>query len=175
MADTTSTGIATSFNNTPQAKDDSFSAGTEDSYLTVTYLDVMGNDLGGNAKSLYSLDDGFGSSSDLLAKDGARAESTSGDYSASGAHIWITSDGKVGYDPTTFSAATQAAIQALAPGETFTDTFTYAIRLGNGTLSWATAKVTITGVNDAPTVSGSVIGHAVEDASAVSLDALANA
>src|SRR5206468_778138 len=37
--------------------------------------------------------------------------------------------------------------------EVGTDTFTYAIRLGNGTLSWATAKVQIVGVNDAAVLS----------------------
>ena len=175
MADTTSIGISTSFLNTPQATDDTFGGLTEDTYLQVTYLDVMGNDLGGKAKTLYSLDDGLGSLNDLLAKDGARCESMSADYSAKGAHVWITSDGKVGYDPTTFSAATQAAIQALAPGESFADTFTYAIRLANGTLSWATATVKIAGVNDAPVVTGSVVGSAVEDGSPVTLDALAKA
>jgi hypothetical protein len=53
-------GTTTSFNNTPQAGDDFFTAQTtgltEDS-LFVTYLAVMANDLGGAAKTLYSLDD----------------------------------------------------------------------------------------------------------------------
>lgn len=52
-------GITVSFANTPQAKDDLFTGTglTEDS-LGAVYLDVMANDLGGNAKTLYSLDDG---------------------------------------------------------------------------------------------------------------------
>ena len=66
-------GIVVSFGNTPQANGDSFAA-TEDS--GVVYLNVMANDLGGNAKTLYSLDDGS-SSSDLLIQDTARIESTS--------------------------------------------------------------------------------------------------
>jgi hypothetical protein len=55
----------TSFMNTPQAGDDYFYAVTtgltEDS-LGITFLAVMANDLGGNAKTLYSIDDGTNSS-----------------------------------------------------------------------------------------------------------------
>src|SRR4029078_3333197 len=69
-------GTTTSFNNTPHAGDDFFTAQTtgltEDS-LFVTYLAVMANDLGGAAKTLYSLDDGTNSigvlsPTDLLAQ-----------------------------------------------------------------------------------------------------------
>ncbi|MGE5567308.1 MAG: tandem-95 repeat protein [Parcubacteria group bacterium] len=146
------TGTITSFSLTPQAGDDSYSY-SED--LTgIVYLNVLANDLGGAAKTLYSLDDGLEndgtSGSDLLTKDGARAESTSGDTSANGAKIWITTDGQVGYDANTLSASFKAALQALGDGQTMTDTFTYAIRMANGTLSWATATVTFNGVNDAP-------------------------
>ena len=179
---TTSTGTVTSFGNTPQAVDDYFAATqtllTEDSY-GITWLDVMANDLGGNAKTLYSLDDGasLGGTrpADLLTQDTGRAESVSTDYSANGAHIWITSDGKVGYDTATWSNTFKASLQALAAGEYLTDTFTYAIRLGNGTLSWATATVQIAGRNDAPVISGTVAGTAVEDGAKSKLDALANA
>ena len=55
MATSTSGGTITSFTNTPQAGDDLFLSTktglTEDSVNTV-YLDVMCNDLGGNAKTL---------------------------------------------------------------------------------------------------------------------------
>ena len=45
------------FTNTPQAKDDEF-AFTEDN-LTIVYLTVTANDdLGGNAKGLWSVDNG---------------------------------------------------------------------------------------------------------------------
>src|ERR1051326_302550 len=54
---------STSFNNTPQALDDSY-GWTEDQLLAsasllnnVVTLDVMANDRGGNAKTLFSLDD----------------------------------------------------------------------------------------------------------------------
>ena len=180
MATTTTDGTVTSLENTPQAVDDSYTAAstglTEDS-TAVVWLDVMANDLGGKAKTLYSLDDGTNDgdpANDLLTKDLARTEALSSDTSLHGARIWIQ-DGHVGYDAGTLSADFRAQLQALNPGEWLTDSFTYAIRLGNGTLSWATATVQIGGVNDAPVVSGVVTGNAEEDGSCVTLDALANA
>src|SRR6185503_14968577 len=119
-----------SFNKTPQAGNDSFSTG-EDSSLVLN-LDVMANDLGGNAKQLYSLDDG-NVASDLLAKDAVGAVQ----HSAAGAIISITADGKVHYD----ASALAPGVQSLAQGEIFQDSFTYAIQLGNGTLSWATTTI----------------------------------
>ncbi|MGY8684338.1 VCBS domain-containing protein, partial [Bradyrhizobium sp. UFLA05-153] len=70
------------------------------------------------------------------------------DTSLLGAKIWINSDGTVGYDASSISAQ----LQAKATGETLIDKFTYAIRLGNGTLSWATVTLNFAGVNDAPTM-----------------------
>jgi VCBS repeat-containing protein len=174
---------ATSFMNTPQAGDDYFYAVTtgltEDS-LGMTFLAVMANDLGGNAKTLYSIDDGTNSvgvisPTDLLTQDVVRTEALSTDRSAHGASIWITSDGKVGYDAGSLSSAFKDQLQHLAAGQFLTDTFTYAIRLGNGTLSWATATVQIVGVNDAPVVASAVTGCAQEDGAVVTLDALAHA
>ncbi|WP_146021947.1 MULTISPECIES: VCBS domain-containing protein [unclassified Pseudomonas] len=178
---TTSGGTATSFSNTPQAQDDIFTTGvigtssasiTED-LLGVVYLDVMSNDLGGNAKTLWSLDNATSLSTatkvyapaDLLVQDTGRVEATSSDTSFNGAKIWITSDGKVGYDAATLSTAFKAQLQALAAGASLTDSFTYAIRLGNGTLSWATAQVQFAGANDSVTMSlGAQAGTATEDA-----------
>ena len=173
----------TSFLNTPQAGDDLFTSATtgltEDS-LFISYLAVMANDLGGAAKTLYSIDDGTNSSgvlspTDLLTQDTVRTEALSTDLSAHGAKIWITADGKVGYDAATLSAAFKDQLQHLSAGQFLTDTFTYAIRLGNGTLSWATATVQIAGVNDAAVVTGAVTGSAAEDGAVVTLNALANA
>ncbi|HKX42735.1 MAG TPA: VCBS domain-containing protein, partial [Burkholderiaceae bacterium] len=173
----------TSFLNTPQAVDDLFVSSTtgltEDS-LFITYLAVMANDLGGAAKTLYSIDNGTNSigvfsPTDLLTQDIVRTEALTTDLSAHGAKIWITTDGKVGYDAATLSADFKDQLQHLSSGQFLTDTFTYAIRLGNGTLSWATATVQIAGVNDAPVVTGAVTGHADEDAACVTLNALARA
>ncbi|TPG89309.1 type I secretion protein, partial [Pseudomonas caspiana] len=178
---TTSGGTVTSLSNTPQAQDDIFTTGaigtgtaaiTED-LLGVVYLDVMSNDLGGSAKTLWSLDDATSLSTatkvyapaDLLIQDTGRIEATSTDTSFNGAKIWITSDGKVGYDAATLSTAFKAQLQSLAAGGSLTDSFTYAIRLGNGTLSWATAQVQFAGMNDSVTmIVGVQAGTVTEDA-----------
>ena len=149
----TSTDLTTSFNNTPQAVDDYYTAAQtgllEDSMQTI-YLAVMANDLGGKAKTLYSLDDGIenedsASSADLLVQDVVGVCN----YSQYGATIAIRADGTVAY---TMTEASRAHFNSLGAGEFGYDSFTYAIRLGNGTLSWATATVEIRGVNDAPVV-----------------------
>src|SRR2546421_151640 len=65
-----------------------------------------------------------------------------------------------------FSNTPQASfkndLQRLSDGEFATDTFSYAIRLGNGTLSWTTATVQIAGVNDAP-AAANIAADASED------------
>ena len=143
------------FTNTPQAMDDEF-AFTEDN-LTIIDLTVTANDdLGGNAKALWSVDNGVNDTgamsgyiaADLLTEDAARAEATSGDTSLNGAKIWITDDGTVGYDASTLSAAFKAQLNSLGTNETLTDSFIYAIQLGNGALSWATVTVQFTGTNE---------------------------
>ncbi len=57
----------TSFSNTPQAVDDYYYGYNED-WIALIYFDVMANDLGGKAKTLYSLDNGT-TTTDLLAAD----------------------------------------------------------------------------------------------------------
>jgi len=158
-------GIAVSFSNTPQASADLFTTAqiglTEDNLLGVVLLDVMANDLGGNAKSLYSLDDGAnsaGATGDLLTQDGVGVANAS----AHGATIKITADGRISYDASTLDASFAHQLQSLSDGEFATDSFTYAIRLGNGTLSWTTATVQIAGVNDVP-VASAIAGDARED------------
>ena len=149
----------TLFAPTPMAEDDLLTG-------TVTGLsfNVLANDFGGNALRLWSVDDGTNSLADLLAQDTARTEATSTDKSANGAAIWITSDGTVGYDSSTLSDDFTASLQYLAAGEYAYDTFTYAIRLGNGVLSWATAEVQFAGLNDPVHItSGAQTGTVVED------------
>ena len=137
---------------TPQAKDDLFSLSAVTGNTDQTFiLDVMANDGGGNAKSLWSIDDGIGpGSTDLLTGDGVDiAES-----SIMGAHISITADGKVAYS---YTPELLAKLVSLPADKSLIDTFVYAIRLGNGVLSWATATVEIAGVNDPPVLSGTLI------------------
>src|SRR5690348_14167564 len=141
MATNTGGGTTASLSNTPQAQDDSFIL--PEDYNSVKWLDVMANDLGGNAKILWSLDDSAtdaAGATDLIASDIGKVEATTGDTSLNGAKIWIQ-DGKVAYDAATLSGSFRAQLQALAVGERLTDSFTYAIRLANGTLSWGTATV----------------------------------
>ena len=147
-----------SFSKTPQAKDDLFAnALTEDSLKAV--FDVMGNDSGGAAKKIYSLDNGD-DDRDLLTRDSGRIAGASNDFSAKGAKIWITSDGKVGYD----AGALSARLQSLALGQSFEDSFTYAIQMGNGTISVAKVTIVIAGTNDGPQItSAAQIGAVNED------------
>jgi VCBS repeat-containing protein len=148
-------GTATSFSNTPQAKDDEFYGFSAD-FSGILTLDVMGNDLGGKAKTLWSIDDGVSASTntknyapvDLLTKDGVGVWHDT----VHGAKIAITADGKIAFDTST--AAFQAYLATAAEGVDISESFTYAIRMANGTLSWATVTVFFTGVNDAPVITG---------------------
>ncbi|MDO9477936.1 MAG: Ig-like domain-containing protein, partial [Pseudohongiella sp.] len=173
----TNGGTQTSFTNTPQAKDDTF--GTPQSgqlnYANNTYLlNVMANDLGGNSKSLWSVDNGINNSGamngyvagDLLTQDQAGITGLAENRSLFGASLTVTPDGRVAYDASTISGQTAADLTGLKLGDVMTDSFIYAIRMANGTLSWAKASVVLTGVNDTPTVTGVSLA-AIEDNGAV--------
>src|SRR5690349_2294989 len=115
MAEKTGGGTVASFSNTPQARDDLFlnTGLTEDLLSNNVVLDVLGNDAGGNAKTLWSLDNASSPStatkipapSDLLSQDVGRTATASSDTSFNGARIWIGTDGKVHYDATTLSSS----------------------------------------------------------------------
>ncbi|TAU10697.1 hypothetical protein ELI49_13610 [Rhizobium ruizarguesonis] len=158
-------GSTTSFSNTPQAKDDSY-IWTEDQLLslqlynaatkTIT-LDVMSNDLGGNAKSLFSVDDGDGNpitaDYELLAKDVGANGASAWEKTLLGNWVRIN-NGKIEYRLSDGSgiAGSGADINTLSAGEILKDSFVYAIRLGNGTLSEANVSIAITGANDAASI-----------------------
>ncbi len=160
-----------SFTKTPQAKDDYYSwleddliassfYNTTTGYLT---LDVMANDLGGAAKSLYSIDDGAGNPlnpTDLLSADGLVNGVSAWQLTASGNYARIN-NGKIEVDLSPELGA--AGVDGLGAGDQFTDTFVYAIRLGNGTLSWAHVHIDITGANDGASISGDDSGDVKED------------
>ena len=159
-------GSTTSFTNTPQAKDDTYNylenLLVSDSTIynaatnTVT-LDVMSNDLGGNAKSLFSVEDGDGNALtadfDLLTKDVNAAGVSAWEQTLN--HNWVRiNNGKVEYRIADGSGVPGQgrSVDSLTLNQDFNDQFVYAIRLGNGTLSEATVKIHITGANDAATI-----------------------
>src|SRR5437773_6970722 len=111
----TSGGTTTSFSNTPQAVDDTYNFSA--SATGIIILNVMADDLGGAAKTLWSVDNSISAPvysangnyapADLLAKDTvyattaadiAAAEAAHSDTSLKGATIWINSDGTISYD-----------------------------------------------------------------------------
>ena len=157
MATNTGGGTTASFSNTPQAKDDSyifteqqlFAAPSIYNLSTRTIsLNVMSNDLGGNAKSLYSIDDGgTGAMTDLLQSN----VTTSWEQTADGNWIRINA-GLIEYriDDGSHTAGSARDVDTLNQGETINDSFVYAIRMANGTLSEARVTISITGTNDGP-------------------------
>ncbi|MFL6754938.1 MAG: VCBS domain-containing protein, partial [Sphingomicrobium sp.] len=152
---TTGGGSTTSLSNTPQANGDIYYKSEAD--LGVYCFDVMSNDLGGNAKILWSLDDSATDAAgalDLIQSDTSATAVTTTDTSAAGAKIWIES-GKVRYDANSLPLAMKNAIDALGYNGTLSDSFTYAIRMANGTLAWTTVTVVFKGVNDNVVISAS--------------------
>ena len=182
MAVTTSKGNTTSFTNTPQAGDDTF-YWTEDSLLAsgllsgngnIITLDVMANDLGGNAKTLFSIDDGNGHTNltdyDLLNADNTGA----GELTAGGNQIAIV-NGKIQLNLTQSLAALGATdVNSLGAGDHIHDEFVYAIRLANGTLSQAKVTVDIQGQNDAAyfAAGGDTSSNLTEDATTPAIGTL---
>ena len=109
----------------PQARDDS-AVVSEDGYVVV---DVLANDRG-NPQVLWSVDQ-----DDL-------SHQYYFDDLPSGAIVQTTGiHHRAVYK-------TNGAFDYLAEGETATDSFTYSIRLGDGTISTATVNILIIGVND---------------------------
>lgn len=129
----------------PQARDDS----AEVAENGAVSIDVLDNDLGGRAKRLFSLD-----------QDDPSNQTAPGDWVTldSGARIKIE-EGQVVYD-------TNGAFDFLAEDELTTDTFTYAIRLGNGRITTAEVTVEITGENEIAQVTGDT-GSVTEDGTLV--------
>jgi len=174
-SNTTTSGInLVSFSNTPQAKDDVWGATEAQLESGVLYIDVMLNDLGGGAKKLYSIDDGTEAPADFM-KELALSDAGIGwggleNTTAKGAALCIL-NGKVAIDAQR-SPGYLDTINSLAAGETFQDSFVYAIQMGNGTLAWARVHITITGTNDGP------IAHADtatgDENQVLTIDVLAN-
>ncbi|MFG5382770.1 cadherin-like domain-containing protein, partial [Yoonia sp. R2-816] len=69
--------------------------------------------------------------------------------STHGAAVTLNTDGTINYDPTGADA-----VQALADGQSLTDTFTYTVSDGNGGESTATVSVVVHGRDEAPMIVG---------------------
>ncbi|MEY9780213.1 VCBS domain-containing protein [Sinorhizobium fredii] len=165
MATQSSGGSATSFTNTPQAQDDTYLWSEDQIFNLQNYnpvnntiiLDVMANDLGGKAKSLFSVEDGDGNpitaDYELLAKDVGSTGASAWEKTLLGNWVRIN-NGKIEYRLSDGSGIPGAGvdINTLSAGETIKDSFVYAIRLGNGTLSEANVSLTLTGANDAAAI-----------------------
>jgi VCBS repeat-containing protein len=85
---------------------------------------------------------------------------------ASGALLTLRADGSYDYDP-------NGAFDSLADGVTNTDSFSYTVIDSNGGSDFATATITITGTNDAPTLTVTSSNNFTEDSGNVVGDVVA--
>lgn len=139
--------------NTGAAKDESFAGFNEDN--ASVSLNVLANDPG--SARIWSLDQNA-----LNAPLGSQQPQNLNSFTlASGATIALNADGTVKYDGS-------AALQWLAGGEVYRDSFIYTIRMANGALSTAKATIDVLGVNDAATFGGDRSGTLTEDTAATS-------
>lgn len=138
----TATFTITGANDAPIATDDVF-ATDEDTALNIAAVGVLANDSDIDAGDVLTV-----SSYDAL--------------SAAGAAVSVNADGSFGYDP-------NGQFEYLAAGESTTDTFTYIVSDGNDGTDTATVTITISGLNDEPTLAAG-IGAAVEDGPTVDVD-----
>jgi VCBS repeat-containing protein len=137
---------------TGAAKDDLFNEGqiTEDSL--VGSLNVLANDPG--SAKLWSV---YQDANTLNIASNSNVVTL-----ASGATITINPDGTIKYDATSI---TKVNLNELSATETFTDSFTYTVRMANGALSVATAKVVVQGTNDAAVIGDATNTSVTEDQS----------
>ena len=165
---TTGGGSTTSFTNTPQANGDTYNyiedvlyddATLYDRDSKTVFLDVMSNDLGGKAKTLFSVDDGgTGALTDLLKVETAWEQTADKN--------WIrVYNGKIEFKIGDGSdcVANARDVNTLDTDDSVDDTFVYAIRMANGTLAWATVHITIAGENDGPITGGDGSASGSED------------
>ena len=123
-------------NDPPAAVNDAVTT-SEDVVLTVPPPGVLANDIDPDA----------GDTRTVIAVNGLVANLGTQITLASGALLTVNADGSGTYDPTAV-----AAFQALATGQSATDTFTYTMQDASAVPSTATVTVTITGVSDGPAI-----------------------
>ncbi|MFN4281736.1 MAG: putative Ig domain-containing protein [Alphaproteobacteria bacterium] len=134
-------------NSAPDAVNDSVGV-TEDQYGIINVLsnDSTGGDVG-----------------DSLTVSGVAATSSLG------VALSVNADGTINYN-----AAGSAYLQTLKAGQTITDSFTYTVTDQGGLTDTATVTVTITGVNDAPTVAAMIADMATAEDAAFTLATAGN-
>src|ERR1051325_2638790 len=182
---TTTASNTNQLTNTPQAADDYY-GWTEDQLLAsgllntntnFVRLDVMSNDLGGNAKKLWSIDDGNGNTN-IADYDLVQSDMQGVWESASINNLGVTdkitiSNGAVLLDLSASLAHFGAKdVNGLAAGDHIHDEFVYAIRLANGALSQARVVVDIWGQNDPASIIGDNSGSLTDHATAPAIGTL---
>lgn len=124
----------------------------EDVVVIVDGVEVDPGGGGGGGVTVDAVDDtaavaqGGTVAGNVLANDsvtGAAVQSVAIDSGPAGGTITLAADGS-------FSYTAGAALDALALGETATDSFTYSVTAVGGATDSATVLVTVTGANDAP-------------------------
>lgn len=150
----------------PGAKNDLYSLFEGISANAIVSLSVLSNDQGGAANVLYSVDDGSGNPSsptDLRVADAVNGVSP-WEPTAGGNAVRIF-NGVVQLDFTHALAGLGAStLNGLTAADVLNDSFIYAFRYANGTLSWAKVTVSVQGQNDAASISGQASGTIGEDA-----------
>jgi large repetitive protein len=113
----------------------------DDSFMTDEDNPVMGNLFADNGSGADS--DPDGDSFSVSAVNGSAVNVGASIVLGSGALLVVNADGSFSYDPT-------AALDYLADGESFMESFTYTIDDGNGGTATATAALTTTGLDPEP-------------------------
>ncbi len=138
---------------TAAAKDDAFTATEDNNGDNSVKLNVLANDPG--AAKLYSVWQPSGPIGATPASSDQLPVVNSATL-ASGATVTMNADGTITYNA-------GSGFNHLGAGKTAIDTFSYTARMANGALSIATVSVTITGVNDAASITGTSEGDVTED------------
>lgn len=147
---TATKGMKVSFANTPQAAGDAFTLLEQDgNYL----IDVLANDLGGEAKQLWALYATEPTTPEVAGAPDAIAVPDVGTFRIV--------DGMVEFDPTDAYAEKIDALAEGQAGDTFS--FWYVIRMANGAFSKAQVTISFEGVNDDASIAGDLTAIIDED------------
>lgn len=150
MAQTLTKGMKVSVKLTPQAQDDYLHFGEDSGGGDSSTADLLANDGGGNAAQVWG----------IFAQTETEVQNHLGDYvnvsAPQAANSFAVGSATVSYNAATGDISVSydsAGFQHLGAGESEDlGTFTYIIRLGNGTFSTAVAHIVIDGSNDDPTL-----------------------